>query len=145
MRNALQIRDNNPVREYYCKYIDLCKISAPGRLGMSSSSVEGPVPGVQVSSTLQSKKPTSRTFSNNNLPYSGLLSLFLITSTNSGNKCTQCCKQFPCNIPSALLSSISRVYLYALEMKVSVTMLNTSIKLVFVLPVANFVAVMMKA
>jgi hypothetical protein len=38
-----------------------------------------------------------------------------------------------------------RVYLYTLEMKVSVMMLNTSIKLVFVLPVANFIAVMMKA
>jgi hypothetical protein len=57
----------------------------------------------------------------------------------------QCCGQLPCKIPSALLSSISRVCKYTLEMKVSVMMPNASIKLILVLPVASLVIVMMKA
>ncbi len=64
----------------------LSVISAPGCLGASSSSINEPVPGVQVSSTFQSKKPTMWTLSNNNSPYCGLLSLFLMASANSGNK-----------------------------------------------------------
>ncbi|MFN9981893.1 MAG: hypothetical protein ACK53Y_18350, partial [bacterium] len=51
------------------------------------------------------QKPTIWMLSNNNSPYFGQFNLHLIVSANSGNKCTQRCKQFPCKIPSALLSS----------------------------------------
>jgi hypothetical protein len=59
--------------------------------------------------------------------------LFLMTSANSGNKCTQCYKQLPYKTQSALLLITSVVFLYTLEMKVSLVVLNTSIKLVLVL------------